>query len=130
MPLVAPSLQEIERLAQQAVEQLPDIFRQHLGDVRLQVVDLVDEHTARKLGLDSPWQLLGLYHGIPVSDPGRDYTGRLPVTISLYRLPILEEWMRSGVSLSKMVAHVLVHEVGHHFGLTDAQMEAIEREAD
>lgn len=130
MSLVAPSLQEIEYLAQQAVEQLPDLFRQYLGDVLLRVVDLADAHTVEALGLESPWQLLGLYHGHPVGDPGRDYTGRMPVTIYLYRLPILEEWRYSGLPLEKLVTHVLVHEVGHHFGLTDAQMEAIERQAD
>ncbi len=126
MPRYAPTLAEIEQLAQAAVERLPELFRQHLAHVILKVADFPDEEVMRTMALDSPYDLLGLYWGHPVGDSGADMTGALPPTIFLYRRPLLDEWAHGEDSLEHLVTHVLVHEVGHHFGLSDDDMDAIE----
>ncbi|MFN3371345.1 MAG: metallopeptidase family protein [Sphingomonadaceae bacterium] len=126
MARYAPSLADIEALAQAAVERLPELFRQHLQHVILRVDDFPDEAVMDEMGLESPFDLLGLYQGHPVGDSGADMTGALPPTIFLYRRPLLDEWAHGEDSLEQLVTHVLVHEVGHHFGLSDADMEAIE----
>ncbi len=122
----APSLAEIETLAQAAVERLPEIFRRHLASVVLRVEDFPDEEVIAAMELESEWELLGLYQGRHIGLKGDEPTGALPDMIFLYRRPMLEEWCESDDSLEAIVTHVLVHEVGHHMGLSDAQMEAIE----
>lgn len=129
MPLHAPTIADIERLAQAAVERLPDLFRHHLDHVVLRVVDFPDEQVMEAMALESPYDILGLYQGYPVGDPGADYTGAMPATIFLYRLPLLDAWAHGADSLEQWVTHVLVHEVGHHFGLSDDDMHAIEDDA-
>ncbi len=126
----APTLADIERLAQAAVENLPDLFRRHLGQVILKVEDFPDEAVSREMQLESPFDLLGLYWGNPVGDSGGALTGALPPTIFLYRRPILDEWADGDDTLEQLVTHVLVHEVGHHFGLSDDDMHAIEDSID
>jgi predicted Zn-dependent protease with MMP-like domain len=126
----APSLAQIEALAQAAVERLPDLFRQHLATVLLRVEDFPDEEVIAAMELESPFDILGLYWGHHVGDPGGDMTGALPPTIFLYRRPLLDEWANGEDSLEHLVTHVLVHEVGHHFGLSDDDMEAIEAALD
>lgn len=126
----APSLADIEALAQAAVERLPDLFRSHLGNVILKVQDFPDRDVIEAMGLDSEWDILGLYWGHHVGNPGADYTGSLPPTIFLYRRPLLDEWSHGEDTLAALVTHVLVHEVGHHFGLSDDDMHAIEASLD
>lgn len=126
----APSLADIEFLAQAAVERLPDLFRQHLSAVILKVEDFPDADVIEAMELESPFDILGLYWGHHVGDPGADLTGALPPTIYLYRRPILDEWADGGHSLEHLVTHVLVHEVGHHFGLSDDDIDAIEAALD
>jgi predicted Zn-dependent protease with MMP-like domain len=126
---LAPSLEDIEALARQAVERLPDTFRRFLDGVRLVVEDFPDEEVMRSMELQSPFDILGLYHGHSVAKPV-DLSGNLPDTVFLYRRPILDEWAESGESLETLVTHVLVHEVGHHFGLSDEDMDRIEADAD
>jgi predicted Zn-dependent protease with MMP-like domain len=126
MALMAPSIADIERLAQAAVERLPALFRRHLLHVLLIVADFPDDDVLAEMALESPYDLLGLYQGHPVGAPGEDMTGALPPTIFLYRRPLLDEWCQTDDSLEAIVTHVLVHEVGHHFGLSDEAMEAIE----
>lgn len=126
----APSLAQIEALAQAAVERLPDLFRQHLATVLLRVEDFPDEEVIAAMELESPFDILGLYWGHHVGDPGGEMTGALPPTIFLYRRPLLDEWANGEDSLEHLVTHVLVHEVGHHFGLSDDDMEAIEAALD
>ena len=125
----APSLDQIEILARQAIARLPDVFRVHLEDVLLRVEEFPDEEVIASMGLQSPFDILGLYTGRPVGEKSIDLSGALPDMIHLYRRPILDEWAGSGESLEALVAHVLVHEVGHHFGLSDAAMHAIEAAA-
>lgn len=129
MPLHAPTIADIERLAQAAVERLPALFRTHLANVVLRVVDFPDDTVMAEMALESPYDILGLYQGFPVGDPGADLTGAMPATIWLYRLPILDVWAHGTDSLEQWVTHVLVHEVGHHFGLSDEAMHAIEDSA-
>ncbi len=126
----APSLADIEALAQAAVERLPPLFRQHLADVILKVEDFPDDLVMAEMALDTPWDLLGLYWGRHVGLKGELPSGALPDMIFLYRRPILDLWAEGQDTLERLVTHVLVHEVGHHFGLSDEAMEAIERDAE
>jgi len=120
----APSLHQIEQLAQAAIERLPPAFRARLGDVVLRTVDFPDEETLADQGLDSPFDLLGFYDGVPVGAGDGGQGG--PSLIFLYRRPILDYWIESGETLGAVVTHVIVHEIGHHFGLSDADMDRIE----
>jgi predicted Zn-dependent protease with MMP-like domain len=126
MAIMAPSLADIERLALAAMARLPPLFRRHLDSVLLRIEDFPDEEVMATMGVDSPFDLLGLYHGHHVGDPGGDTTGAMPTAIYLYRRPILDVWAEGEESLERLVTHVLVHEVGHHFGLSDADIDAIE----
>ncbi len=121
---LAPSCSDIESLARIALSRLPELFRSHLGHVALIVDDFADDATLAELGIEDPFDLSGLYSGRPVSETAQ--TGDMPTTIHLFRRPILDEWTESGETLEHLVAHVLVHEVGHHFGLTDDQMHKLE----
>jgi predicted Zn-dependent protease with MMP-like domain len=128
---LAPSLEEIEALARAALARLPAPFRAHLGEVRLVVEEFADEEVLRELAIDDPFDLTGLYEGVPVGDKAAAPSGSMPDRIRLFRSPILDEWIaRGNESLEHLVAHVLVHEVGHHFGLSDADIEALEAAAD
>lgn len=129
MALYAPTIADIEALAQAAVERLPDLFRQHLTHVLLRVEDFPDDDVMAAMELDSEFAILGLYHGHHVGDASRDQTGAMPPAIYLYRRPLLDAWAEGPYSLESLVTHVLVHEVGHHFGLSDADMDAIEAAA-
>lgn len=124
----APSAGDIEGLARAAMAGLPEMFRAHLGDVVLRVEEYADEETLAALGIDHPLDLSGLYHGRPIGEKSSMDSGALPDVITLYRRAILEEWIETGVDLDALVTHVLIHEVGHHFGLSDDDMHRIERE--
>ena len=119
-----PSLDVIERLARIALDRLPDPFAAHLSGVLLIVEDFAEDRILAEMEIESPFDLSGLYSGRPIGEPAQ--TGDLPATIHLYRRPILDEWCETGESLDHLVAHVVVHEVGHHFGLSDADMHALE----
>lgn len=125
-----PDADTIERLARRAVRNLPPRFREHLSDVVFRVEEFADAEQLHAVGLNNRWQLVGLYEGLPVSEQSIWSTGDLPPVISLFRGPLLQEWNETGVALEDLVAHVIVHEVGHHFGLSDDQMHVIENEAD
>jgi predicted Zn-dependent protease with MMP-like domain len=127
--LMAPTLADIEALAQAAVERLPLLFRQHLASLILRVEDFPDAEVMADMALETPWDLLGLYWGRPVGLKGDEPSGALPDMIFLYRRPLLDLWAEGEESLEGLVTHVLVHEVGHHFGLSDDDMEAIEAAA-
>lgn len=126
---LAPGLDLIEALAREAIAKLPEMFRVHLDGVLLRVEDFPDDEVIRAMNLQSPFDILGLYTGRPVGEKSIELSGMLPDVIHLYRRPILDEWADSGESLETLVTHVLVHEVGHHFGLSDAAMHAIEAAA-
>jgi predicted Zn-dependent protease with MMP-like domain len=125
--LEAPSLDEIEALAQAAYGRLPEAFRRLCGGVVVRVEDFPDDSTLAEMGLDSPFDLLGLFRGIGLAQDGAvPQTGQFPNMIWLHRRPILDYWAEHEETLGHLVTHVLVHEIGHHFGLTDEDMEAIE----
>lgn len=125
-----PGADTIERLARRAVRRLPKRFRDYLSDVVFRVEEFADVEQLRAVGLNNRWQLVGLYQGHPVGEQSIWSSGDLPPIISLFRRPLLQEWNETGVELEYLVTHVIVHEVGHHFGLSDDQMHAIENEAD
>jgi predicted Zn-dependent protease with MMP-like domain len=119
-----PTLADIEMRARAALERLPEPFAAHLGDVVLIVEDFAEDAVLDEMGIESAYDLTGLYTGHPIGQPRE--TGDPPATIHLYRRPILDEWCENGEALDHLVAHVVVHEVGHHFGLSDADMHALE----
>ena len=125
-----PSLDEMETLARDAFQALPESFRALTGGILFAVQDFPDTETVAKLGLENGLQLLGLFHGAPLSAHLTNMAGPEPTRITLYRMPILNFWADSPDDLPAIVRHVLVHEIGHHFGLSDADMEAIEAAAD
>ncbi len=125
----APTLEQIEALAMAALEKLPAEFRVHLQDVVVQVDDFADAATLDEMGIEDAFELTGLYRGRPIGDKFSSESGALPDMIHLYRRPILDEWAETGVSLEALVTHVIVHEAGHHFGLSDADMHALEESA-
>jgi predicted Zn-dependent protease with MMP-like domain len=128
--LEAPSLDEIEALAQAAYGRLPEAFRRLCGGVVVRVEDFPDDDTLAEMGLDSPFDLLGLFRGIGLAQDGAvPQTGQFPNMIWLYRRPILDYWAEHEETLGHLVTHVLVHEIGHHFGLSDEDMEGIEAAA-
>ncbi len=123
----APSLDDFARLAEAAFTALPGDFRRAAGDVVIRVDDFADEEVLAGFGMEDPFELTGLYHGVDIGS--RDGLGPAPEPsrIFLYRRPILDEWCERGdVGLSEIIAHVLIHEIGHHFGLTDDDIDAIE----
>lgn len=123
----APSLEEIEALALAALARMPEPFAEHLGDVAVLVEDFADAETLADLGIEDPFELIGLYEGVPLGEKHSAPSGVMPDRIRLFRAPILDEWVARGdESLEHLVAHVLVHEVGHHFGLSDADMALLE----
>ena len=123
-----PDITDIEALAGRALAAIPDRLRRHVSDVAIRVEELPDDDTLDELGIESPWDLTGLYHGTPLHRRSVDDIARMPDLIFLYRQPILAEWIETGEDLYLLVASVLVHEIGHHFGFSDENIEAIERE--
>ena len=125
----APTAAEIEAIARASLERLPEPFAAHLRDVVLTVKDFADEETLAAMGIEDPFDLSGLYHGLPIGQKSVELSGTLPDRIFLYRRAILDEWAADGESLEHLVHHILVHEVGHHFGLSDGDMHRLEDEA-
>ena len=122
----APSADEIEAAARATIARLPAVFAAHLGDVVLLVEEWPDEETLASVGIEEAIELTGLYHGRPLGEKSSLDSGSLPDRIHLYRQPILAEWCETGVRLDALIAHVVIHEIGHHFGLSDAAMHALE----
>jgi predicted Zn-dependent protease with MMP-like domain len=129
--LRAPDLAEIERLADDAMTKLPEAFRRMAKGVVVRVDDFPTEDVLDELEAESEFDLLGLFTGIGLaqSEAGAR-TGQMPNVVHLYRRPILDYWAEHDETLGAIVTHVLVHEIGHHFGLSDDDMEAIEAAAD
>ena len=121
-----PSADEIEALARSALASLPEPFAAHLADVILQVEDFADDETLKAMEIDDPFNLTGIYEGIPLTERSVDLSGNLPDRVRLFRRPLLDEWADGNETLEHLVVHVLVHEIGHHFGLSDEDMHALE----
>ena len=126
----APSLAEMEAMAQAVFARLPKGFRELCADVVIQVDDFPTDEVLDQMEADSEFDLLGLFQGIGLPFRSNDDIARLPNMIWLYRRPILDYWAEHDETLGHIVRHVLIHEIGHHFGLSDPDMEAIEAAAD
>ena len=123
----APSLAEIEALALDALARLPAAFRTHLDGVAVLIEDFADAETLAAMGIADRFMLTGIYEGVPVGERQSAPSGTMPDRIRLFRAAILDEWIARGdETLEHLVAHVLIHEIGHHFGLSDADIEALE----
>lgn len=128
---LAPSEADFLTLAEAAFAALPEGFRAMCGNVVIQIADFADEDTLKALEIENAYELSGLYHGIDLTEKSLMDSGAMPDHVFLYRLPILLEWCERGdVTLDELIAHVLVHEIGHHFGLSDEDMHAIEDSVD
>ena len=125
-----PSLDDLEALAREAFRQIPDELTRHVEGVVLRVDDFPDAETEREMELETPFDLLGLYRGVALGDKSVSATPADVDMIFLYRRPILDYWCECGEDLQHLIRHVLIHEIGHHFGLSDADMDAIEAAAD
>jgi predicted Zn-dependent protease with MMP-like domain len=127
----APTLEEIEALARDAFARLPEAFRRLCHGVVIRVEDFPDDETLAEMECQSEFDLLGLFRGIGLAQgSATPETGQFPNMIWLYRRPLLDYWAEHEETLGHLVTHVLVHEIGHHFGLSDEDMEAIEASAD
>jgi Uncharacterized protein conserved in bacteria len=128
--LYAPSVADFETLAHEAFARLPEGFRRLCEGVVIRIEDFPDDETLREMECESPFDLLGLFRGIGLAQGNAVLeTGQFPNMVWLYRRPILDYWAEHEETLGDLVTHVLVHEIGHHFGLSDDDMEAIEAAA-
>jgi len=125
----SPGIADIERLAAAAWRQIPAVFRARVGNLAIRVVDFPDDETMEEMGLESPFDILGLYRGVDLTRKSMLDVGADIDMVFLYRRPLLDYWAETGEPLDRLVLHVLVHEIGHHFGLSDADMDRIEKEA-
>jgi len=125
-----PTPAQFEALAHAAFARIPEPFAGYLGDITVRIEEFADDATLAALGLGDAWELSGLYHGRPLDEQSVWSSGDMPPVITLYRQPLLAEWAETGVSLGALVNHVVIHEVGHHFGLSDADMETLEHDGD
>jgi predicted Zn-dependent protease with MMP-like domain len=129
--LAAPSLDDFARLAEAAFAGLPDGFRKMTGEVIFRIDDFATPEVLDSLGIEDAFELTGLYQGVDLARRSLFDPSPQPSMVFLYRRPILDEWAERGdVSLGELVAHVLVHEIGHHFGLSDDDIHRLEDEAD
>jgi predicted Zn-dependent protease with MMP-like domain len=127
----APSLAEFEVMAQEAFDRLPSEFRALCADVVFTVTEFPEDDVLKELEAESPFDILGLFTGVGLPQQGyAPQTGQMPNTIHLYRRPILDYWAENDETLGHVVTHVLVHEIGHHFGFSDEDMDAIEAQAE
>jgi len=122
---LAPSLDDIAAMARNALDSLDEPFRTHARAVAIKVEDFADEETLDAMKIESPYDLTGLYSGVALTLELHSAPSQIPPMVWLYRLPILDEWAATGdITLEELVAHVVVHELGHHFGWSDEEMDS------
>ena len=125
--VAAPSLDDFARLAQAAFDALPQPFRKLAGEVVIRVADFAEKDVLADLGIEDAFELTGIYSGVDLTQRSVLDPGGLGPQVFLYRRPLLDEWAEAGdITLGELVTHVLVHEIGHHFGLSDEAMHAAE----
>lgn len=125
-----PSADEIADLAERALAAIPAALADHVRGVGISVEEVADDETLDEFGIESAWELTGLYRGTPLTERSLGDVAREPDLIFLYRQAILLEWIESGEELFHLVRTVLVHEIAHHFGFSDAEIEALERDGE
>ncbi len=121
-----PSLADLDAIARIAFAEIPEALRRHAQELAVHVEDFPDEETEHELGLDSPFDLLGLYRGLAMPAKSVLAVQQDVDMVILFRRPILDYWCETGEDLTRLVRHVLIHEIGHHFGFSDEAMAAIE----
>jgi len=124
----APTLDDLAALAEEGLASIPEELRQHVGNIVLRVDDFPDEEVERDMALESPFDLLGLYRGVDMLHKSVNDVVPHVDMIFLYRRPLLDYWCETGEDLVSVVRHVLIHEIGHHFGFSDDDMERLERD--
>ena len=124
----SPGCDDIAALADRALASIPARLRQHVQGVAILVEESPDDETLAELGIENAWDLTGLYRGIPIGQRDATGTPHAPDLILLYREPILLEWIETGEDLYRLVRNVLIHEVAHHFGFSDSDIELLERD--
>lgn len=125
----APDEEAFLALAEAALATLPPEFAPHIAGLLLSIEDVADAETLAAMDIDHPYDLTGLYTGRPITEKSVDFADTLPDRVTLYRLPILVEWIETGERLDDLVRHVLIHEIGHHFGFSDDDIDRIEADA-
>lgn len=117
-------------IAEDAYQAIPDELRRHTAGVVIRIEDFPDAETEDEMGLESPFELLGLYRGVALTEKSVSDPIAEPDMVFLYRRPILDYWCETGEDLTHLIRHVLIHEFGHHFGYSDADMDRLELEAE
>ena len=123
-----PDIAHIEGLAERALAAIPERLRRHVAGVGIRVEEMPDDETLDELGIESPWDLTGLYRGTPLHLRHGGQVAREPDLIVLYRQPLLLEWIDNDEDLYRLVRSALIHEIAHHFGFSDAEIEALEQD--
>jgi acetylglutamate kinase len=123
-----PGTEDLVEMAEKALSAIPEPLRRMVRGVAIVVEEAPDDETLAEMGLDNPFELTGLYRGVPLTKKSVLDVPREPDTIFLYREPILLEWIETGEDLFRLVRNVVIHEIGHHFGLSDDDIERLERE--
>jgi acetylglutamate kinase len=121
-----PAPEDIADLADRALAAMPDTLRRRVRGVSILVEEVADDETLGELGIENAWELTGLYRGVPLGQKDAGSTPQVPDLIVLYREPILLEWIETGEDLFRLVRNVLIHEIAHHFGFSDADIAALE----
>ena len=122
----APSLDDIAAMAREAPDTLEEPFRTHARAVAIKVEDFADDETLATMKIENPYELTGLYSGVALTLEMHSAPSTIPPMVWLYRMPIIDEWAGSGdIALEELVAHVVVHELGHHFGWSDEEMDVM-----
>ncbi|WP_432767804.1 MAG: metallopeptidase family protein [Sphingopyxis sp.] len=122
----APDADALFAMAEAAFETMPAVFKPHLKGVVIAIEEFADDEVLKSLDIEHPYDLTGLYEGRPLTERSIDASGGMPDRVTLYRVPILVEWIETGEKLDRLVRHVLIHEIGHHFGFSDDDMHALE----
>ena len=122
----APDADALFAMAEAALGQLPDVFKPHIEGVVIGIEEFADDETLASLDIEHPYDLTGLSESRPLPERSIDQSGGMPDRVTLYRIPILVEWIEGGERLDWLVRHVLIHEIGHHFGFSDDDMHALE----
>ena len=122
----APSLDDIAAMAREALDTLEEPFRTHAKTVAIKVEDFADDETLETMKIENPYELTGLYSGVALTLEMHSSPSQVPPMVWLYRMPIIDEWAATeGIALEELVAHVVIHELGHHFGWSDEEMDVM-----
>lgn len=121
-----PSSAEFEATARAVLARLPDVFRRELADLVLRIEEFAEAEQLKAVGIEDPWELTGLYEGVALTERSQWDSETMPPVITLFRQPLLAEMEETGVTFEALIRHVVIHEAGHHFGLSDDEMHALE----